>query len=141
SRRWKCRCDCGKEVTVYMSSLRSGSTTSCGCLQRERVSQSNLADLTGKQFGRLTAVEITKRGKRRKVYWLCKCECGNELEVTAERLLQGITKSCGCLRTDEGKNVQEYNKENLTNDGVFTPILKSKVRSDSQSGVKGVRKR
>lgn len=29
--RWKCRCNCGKEVLVEGSCLRSGNSTSCGC--------------------------------------------------------------------------------------------------------------
>lgn len=33
---WKCRCDCGKEVTVPQSELQSGESQSCGCLQKER---------------------------------------------------------------------------------------------------------
>lgn len=32
---WRCRCDCGNEVIVRGLSLRSGNTTSCGCLHRE----------------------------------------------------------------------------------------------------------
>jgi hypothetical protein len=32
---WKCRCDCGAEVSVATSGLRSGGTRSCGCLRRE----------------------------------------------------------------------------------------------------------
>lgn len=33
--RWRCRCDCGTEVEVFASGLRSGRTRSCGCLRRE----------------------------------------------------------------------------------------------------------
>jgi len=33
--RWGCRCDCGNEATVSLSSLRNGTTKSCGCLQPE----------------------------------------------------------------------------------------------------------
>lgn len=29
---WVCRCDCGKEVVVKTCHLRSGHTTSCGCI-------------------------------------------------------------------------------------------------------------
>jgi len=32
---WVCRCDCGKVTTVYGTSLRNGSTRSCGCLNDE----------------------------------------------------------------------------------------------------------
>lgn len=32
---WNCRCECGKETVVNGSSLRSGSTKSCGCLVGE----------------------------------------------------------------------------------------------------------
>lgn len=33
---WKCKCECGKRVVVRGTSLRYGSTQSCGCLRRER---------------------------------------------------------------------------------------------------------
>lgn len=35
--RWWCRCDCGSEKFVARSSLKTGETTSCGCLQSEAV--------------------------------------------------------------------------------------------------------
>jgi hypothetical protein len=31
--QWKCRCSCGREVTVLSDSLRTGRTRSCGCLR------------------------------------------------------------------------------------------------------------
>ena len=37
--RWLCRCDCGNHVIVLGSSLRSGHTKSCGCLQREHAAK------------------------------------------------------------------------------------------------------
>ena len=39
---WKCQCDCGNVRVVEISSLRSGTTQSCGCLYRESRSQINL---------------------------------------------------------------------------------------------------
>jgi len=33
--RWNCRCVCGKTVTVWGMSLRSGNTQSCGCWNQE----------------------------------------------------------------------------------------------------------
>ncbi len=60
-------------------------------------------DLVGKRFERLVVVRyITaddregfshKKDPRR---WLCKCDCGNELRLRTEQLLEGKAKSCGC---------------------------------------------
>lgn len=33
--RWKCKCDCGRTITVLGSNLKSGSTKSCGCFHLE----------------------------------------------------------------------------------------------------------
>ena len=33
---WLCRCDCGTEAVVCGSSLRSGHSKSCGCLNQEK---------------------------------------------------------------------------------------------------------
>src|SRR5947209_2751068 len=32
ARCWKCHCDCGKEIIVRSSALKTGNTKSCGCL-------------------------------------------------------------------------------------------------------------
>ena len=37
---WTCLCDCGEKKDIIASNLKSGATKSCGCLQRERVSES-----------------------------------------------------------------------------------------------------
>lgn len=33
---WKCKCDCGNEITVCGQELRNGDTQSCGCVKAER---------------------------------------------------------------------------------------------------------
>lgn len=40
---WKCRCECGKEIIVDGTSLRTGNTTSCGCrrLSAEKLKSEN----------------------------------------------------------------------------------------------------
>ncbi len=38
---WKCKCKCGKEIEVPTTSLRSGNTTSCGCLNVEIFQRAN----------------------------------------------------------------------------------------------------
>lgn len=38
---WRCLCECGSTVVVRATHLKSGHTTSCGCLQKEVVSALN----------------------------------------------------------------------------------------------------
>lgn len=38
---YKCRCDCGNYKVVYLSSLRTGATKSCGCYRKECLSSRN----------------------------------------------------------------------------------------------------
>lgn len=54
-------------------------------------------DLTGEKFGHLTALSSKRvqKGNSRKTYWLCKCDCGNVIEVLMERLRNGAVQDCG----------------------------------------------
>lgn len=56
-------------------------------------------DLTGKMFGRLTAVEPS-HSNQQGWHWRCRCACGAETVVNAYRLKSGHTQSCGCLHKD-----------------------------------------
>ena len=66
---------------------------------------SQLIDLTGKRFGRLTVIgragtKEYKTGK--KVIWACQCDCGNTCNVIGANLKHGDVKSCGCLNQNPG---------------------------------------
>jgi len=58
-------------------------------------------DITGQKFGRLTVLKKTIERKNGGVIWLCKCECGSELNTRADSLKEGRTKSCGCLQREK----------------------------------------
>ena len=64
----------------------------------------NFKNLTGQKFGELTILFIDERiNKYKRIYWKCRCECGNICSVASCQLISGKTKSCGCLRRlDEG---------------------------------------
>lgn len=64
-------------------------------------------DLTDGKFGRLTALKFTGRDKHRHLQWLCCCDCGNITTVSQANLMNGHTKSCGCLKRERkgSKNV------------------------------------
>lgn len=50
---WLCICDCGMQKEVVSSCLRTGDTTSCGCLQRELMSERTMKH--GHSVGKTTA--------------------------------------------------------------------------------------
>ncbi len=52
-------------------------------------------DLTGEIFLRLTA-RWPEGTKGRNTVWLCSCECGKLVRVSAGNLQNGHTRSCGC---------------------------------------------
>ena len=51
-------------------------------------------------------------------------------------LRTGNTKSCGCLRKEQIKEVHEINNEKHFKDGVYIPGLKNKLRTDNTTGQK-----
>jgi hypothetical protein len=57
-------------------------------------------DISGQIFGRLTVIERILDDSTNKAIWKCQCECGNIHNVARGSLLQGLTKSCGCLQFD-----------------------------------------
>lgn len=67
-------------------------------------------DLTGQQFGRLTAQWPAGRTPGA-VHWLCLCICGAMRIVRAQSLLRGSARSCFCLqRENRTKLIKEFTK-------------------------------
>lgn len=54
-------------------------------------------DLCGQKFGKLLVIEKKPSNKRNHSMWLCICDCGKETITMGGSLIQGATKSCGCL--------------------------------------------
>lgn len=104
--RYLFRCDCGKEKVIFKKAVVSGKTKSCGCLSNEKVHERCFKDLSGQKFGRLTALEVDRNDKG-KIYWLCKCDCGNSCTVLTNRLTSGHTKSCGCIEKEKIGNLNK----------------------------------
>lgn len=132
---WLCRCDCGNMHTVTSELLKSGKAKSCGCLHSEKSRRS--VDLRGRRFGRLIALYPTdKRNYKGSVIWHCRCDCGNETDVSEDSLVFGGYVSCGCRK----KETQEKIGSTLTfMDGTCIEWLKNrKHRKDNTSGFRGV---
>ena len=63
------------------------------------MSAHNFKDLTGQKFGRLTVIERAPN-KFKKTMWRCRCDCKKEIITRSDSLLNGRTKSCGCLQKE-----------------------------------------
>ena len=56
--------------------------------------------LVGRRFGRLLVLTESSRSSKIKRYLECVCECGNARTVSYQNLVNGLTKSCGCLQIE-----------------------------------------
>lgn len=104
---WLCQCDCGNIIKCNTKKLRNKNTRSCGCLQKETVSNRRKKDLTNIRFGNLAAISPTQERRHGSVVWDCICDCGNYHKASAETLLSGHCKSCGCIRSRGNQKVKE----------------------------------
>lgn len=106
---WLCKCECGNVKEVDSQKLRKGHTTSCGCQLKSKLSEMFRDDLAGKRFGRLTVIrflELDERENKTRA-WLCKCDCGSLVQVNANKLKTGHTRSCGCLVNEHIGNLNK----------------------------------
>lgn len=133
-KRWQCICDCGNSKVAITSVLRRGDCKSCGCLHQEYLSKRHSktdTDLTGKRFGKLTALHRVKVEGKKNIMWLCQCDCGKRVEVAASELKRGHVRSCGCLISEHVNSWFEAG----TN---VSALLAGTISSRNKSGVQGV---
>lgn len=71
-------------------------------------------NLTGKQFGRLTALKEVGKNKHGNYLWLCRCDCGREKIIIGSSLVKGDSRSCGHhprgRKKDERPHIQRISK-------------------------------
>lgn len=101
---WECVCECGNTSVHTGNNLRNGTTKSCGCKKR----RSQRKSLLGNKYGRL---EVVSEGKTENgvAFWKCKCDCGNQAEVSTGHLTTYHTKSCGCLSSEVSRKLAYKN--------------------------------
>jgi hypothetical protein len=54
-------------------------------------------DITGQRFGRLIVLSFARSDLRSRIYWKCRCDCGQEKVLRGDHIVNGHTRSCGCL--------------------------------------------
>lgn len=84
----------------------------------------------GQKHNRWTTVELAKKDMG-KYWWLCRCDCGTERLVRTGDLVNGKSKSCGCLQIENRKKFDHseafWNKVEKTDNcwlwlGAKTPL-------------------
>lgn len=69
----------------------------------------------GDKFGKLTVIQKSGVTDDYRQYFLCECECGNEVIVLKNDLIHGRTKSCGCITKERcrlmGVSTRKYPNE------------------------------
>lgn len=143
--KWKCRCDCGKVVTVLATSLKSGRTKSCGCLRDEATS----------------ARQVTHGKSKTSVWriWTAMCQrCKTDGSGHPEYGGRGIIvcdewlKSFMTFYTYMGDRPKGMTIDRINVDGNYEPSnvrwatvttqnINQRIRKDSSTGIKGVSKR
>lgn len=110
---WKCKCDCGKIISVNSNKLMAGQKSCYDCMIDKIFSPHKDGTLNNKKFGMLTALYENGR-KGGLIMWHCKCDCGNECDVPGTRLVNGYVKSCGCVLSKGEKLLSEiFNDNNI----------------------------
>lgn len=61
-------------------------------------------DIAERKYFRLTAIKKVDRKNDHHAYWLCRCDCGNEIVVRKDSLESGHAKSCGCYLQERYKD-------------------------------------
>lgn len=143
-RRVICRCDCGREKTVYLSNLRSGSSTSCGHTRSNSRRGCTLGphnDLSGQRYGHLVAVSFISGN-----LWLWKCDCGRSKRIRASVVKCGKVISCGCVLADAARTRLVDQNVLQHHDGTCISKLRKAVsgtnrKRNNNTGYTGVSKR
>jgi hypothetical protein len=141
---WLVECECKIRKTVRAHSLLNGRTKSCGSHRYKE-------DLTGKIFGRLKV--IRENGKSRDgILWEVECQCINKTikNITISHLINGNTKSCGCLKNEltslrkknnlEGKTfgkLKVIKEAGRTNDGRILWLVECQCNNKTRKVVLG----
>lgn len=114
---WTCQCDCGNIKNIPNLYLKNGHVKTCG---NNCIYHSTYEDLTNQRFGKLIALYPTSMKDGSHMYWMCKCDCSNLVEVASGHLKKGDIQSCGCIKTSIGEsNIKDI-------------LIKNKIKFNTQ---------
>lgn len=124
-RAWLCECDCGTRRVVRQSVLTSGNSTSCGCsrigTKDRKLSKGKYENYIGQKYGRLTITGDAPKPNHvkngRYVYCICDCSPDTIMIKNLSNIINGGTRSCGCLQKEQRSSQHGQNTYDLSHDG------------------------
>ena len=136
---WLWQCDCGNTKEIPATQVKNGGTRSCGCKALEHITSLKRQDITGQQFGKLTAIQPTEdRDNNGGIIWELKCECGNLAYKTVNVLKTGRVLSCGCKYRESRQEVVKHRLDIVDGTSISSIVKSKKPRSNNTSGFTGV---
>lgn len=108
--QWKCQCDCGTICYKTTNSLKRPTKTAPKACSKK----CGAALESGYESFYLTVIRpIFITGKPTK--YLCKCKCGNIVEVEQTALKNGTIKSCGCYQKERMAEIAKTHYLDVSN--------------------------
>lgn len=105
-----------------------------------RAPKGSAEDLTGLRFGNLAVLyPLNPEDRMTTALWRCRCDCGNEVDVSYHALTRGNDKSCGCLKRQY--QVMLHDRLHLVDGTCVEWLAGRKSRVDNSSGFRGVFKK
>lgn len=130
SRKWVCKCtNCDSVKSVHQTSLLNGTTKSCGCAKAQMISNKRTLDVISKTYNNLTVISRLPGARV-----IAKCICGNEKSYLLSNITRGVTKSCGCQRSEEYLKTIQANGHSLDLMGKVFTYLTPVSRAPAQGG-------
>ena len=136
---YECLCDCGNTIIKAYSNLVSTVGEKC-C---SNCKTPKVEDISGKRFGRLTAIKYIGKSKGKQTLWECKCDCGNIAIVHQQNLKSEHTSSCGCYNSEVASEREKEHGQsgtrlyNIWHDMIYR-CYNSNHRSYKDYGGKGI---
>lgn len=87
--------DCGKEFIRDFTSIITGNTQSCGCSTYTK--QQSYKE--GSRVGPYNLLLIKRKGRNA----IFQCNCGKEFTAQISNIVNGTTRSCGCISISRGE--------------------------------------
>ncbi len=97
----------------------------------------SIVNIVGCRFGSLVALAPTPgRTDHGGLIWLCRCDCGTQVEVPYTSLVYANQRSCGCRKRAHSQRLRTLQTRV---DGTSLDMIKSqKLPTDNTTGHKGV---